>query len=154
MTGEAWAAIIAALITAIGTLIATKFDEIVKTLRKTPIDVSGDWEVISERVADDSWIGGYDLRLKQSGMKVTGEMRAIKVKEGRELHNYSWSCKLLNEYLIYECVCTTSSTFMISSGMLYVHPDGQGMSGHFVANSGSVRHEPTWVGKSRVKRKK
>ncbi len=150
---EALAAIIAALITAIGTLIATNFERITQTLKKSSRNVTGDWLVVSDRVADGSWVGEFNLKLKQSGVSVMGEMTAIKVEEGKKLYNYKWSGKVIGEYLVYECIGTDPSTFMISSGLLYIYPTGEEMTGYFVANRGAKRPEPTWVGSTKLKKK-
>ena len=154
MTGEAWAAIIAALITAIGTLIATKFDEITQLLTRSSRDVTGDWTVVSERVGDGSWVGDYDLKLRQSGAKVKGEMSATRVEEGKKPHNYTWLGKIVGEYLMYECTCTTPGTFMISTGMLHVHAAGEKMTGYFVANRGSDKPNRNWLGSAELMRKR
>jgi len=153
MTSEAWAAIIAAIITAFGTIVAAKFNEISQILTKSKRDISGDWQITSKRVKDDSWVGEYDLKLKQRGTKVTGEMRAINVEEGKKKHSYIWSGKVIGEYLVYDCVCTTPGTFMISNGMLHLHAAGEVMTGNFIANRGSDKEIRTWLGSVFGKRK-
>ena len=63
---EAWAAIIAAIIGVIGTLLVTKFDDIVSALRGSPRNVAGVWEITSYHVdtaseapAKRDWTGDY-----------------------------------------------------------------------------------------------
>jgi len=154
MIDQALAAIVAAIITAIGTLIATNFEQIVQLLRKSPRNVTGDWLIVSERVSNKTEVGEYYLRLKQSGLKVKGEMTAIRVRESGKLHNHKWTGKVMGEYLMYECLGTDPGTFMISSGLLYIHPDGEGMDGYFVANRGFESPDPAWVGYTRLQRKR
>lgn len=67
MTWEAWAVIIAAVITALGTIAATTYNDLVSLLRKPSRNVKGEWEAKSYRIdsippADESrrkWIGDY-----------------------------------------------------------------------------------------------
>jgi len=154
MTDQALAAIIAAFITAVGALIAANFEQITQLLRRSSRNVTGHWTIATERVVDGSWVGEYHLKLRQTGTRVRGEMVATKVTEGKQGHNHRWSGKVVNEYLMYECSGTDPGTFMISSGILYIHPNGEGMDGYFVANRGFKSPEATWVGYTKLGRKK
>lgn len=153
MPSDFWAAIIAALIGAVGTLIATRLDDIVVLFQKKTRDISGDWQVESHKADDASWVGDYDLKLKQHGTKITGEMRATKVKEGFPLYNYAWSGDLHGEYLIYKCIGDEPQAFLISCGILRPDATGRSMAGHFIANAGAGKPTATWVGTTTLKRK-
>ena len=155
MLTEAWAAIIAAVITGLFTLLATKYDDLKRLVTRASRDISGDWTVQSERFHDGnwSWIGDYDLKIEQKGIRITGEMRATKVKEGMPLCTYKWTGTIHSEYLVYECINMAGGAFMISSGNLYLHADGRTIEGYFVANSGARSNERTWVGRTMIRRK-
>lgn len=153
MNSDAWFAVIAAIITALGTLIATKFDDITNWFRKPARNVTGNWEIVSERALDHSWVGDFELILKQSGAKVKGTMVAVKVEEGRKKYSHTWTGKITGDYLQYESRCDDPAPFMVASGLLHIDRDGMNMKGYFIANSESDRPDRTWVGHTNVRRK-
>ncbi len=158
--------IIAALIGVIGTLVVTRFDDIVMLFRK-PLNITGVWE------GETYEIGGpfidkeppkfhqepckkskYIVTIKQRGEKFTAEMLEIEVfEEGLQKTNYKWDGKIIKDYIVYDSVCENKQTFLQSTSMLFIHPRGQKMSGYFVATSSSRSPLHTWVGYAILKRK-
>jgi hypothetical protein len=154
MTGEAWAAIIAAIVTAIGTVIAAKFDDIADLIRRPNRKIAGEWESESWRINNDP--DQQSLRQPESKQIVSIIQRGSKIKAvmtqtelARTDHipkKFVWKGKIVGDYLIYQCKASDSELFLVSSAILYIHPGGQEIYGYFVANGGKSDPIRTWVG--------
>jgi len=162
MTWEAWAVIIAAVITALGTIAATTYNDLIGLLRKPSRNVKGEWEAKSYRIdsippADESrrrWIGDYVVSLKQRGGLVKGEMTAVRVHEDMKPYKYIWKGEVMGNYLMYQCVNVKHpDPFTISSAMLTISALGDHMSGYFVANAGLGEAWASFVGFTELRKR-
>jgi len=161
MTGEAWAAIIAAIITATGAVIAAKFDEIVDLMRHSNRKISGEWESESWKISNDP--EQQSLRQPESKQVVSIIQRGSRIKAimtqtelARTDHipkKFVWKGKIVGDYLVYQCKASDSDLFLISSAILYIHPGGREMYGYFVANGGKSDPVRTWVGYTELHRR-
>jgi hypothetical protein len=130
--------IIVAIIGIIGTLVVTKFDDIVNLFRKPARDIKGVWDgktfpVIDGKIQEKA-TSEYSVELKQNGEKISGTMTQSKVSKDTP-SVFKWSGKILNEYFMYDSLPSADTKFFISSGLLHIHPAGEKMSGYIVANS-------------------
>jgi hypothetical protein len=160
MTSEAWAAIIAAVIGVIGTILATKFDDIAGILRRPLRKVAGDWDSISHRVSIEPdkpselhYESKQVVTLTQKGDKVKGVWIQTEVREGHVPYKFHLKGRIAGSYFLYESTAADSERFMISSAMLYMHPGGREMFGYFIANGGRNDPKGTWIGYTELKRK-
>ena len=130
--------IIVAIIGIIGTLVVTKFDDIVNLFRKPARNINGEWEGKSFPVVDgkiqENATSEFIVKLTQQGEKVNGVMNQVKVSKDTP-SVFKWSGKILNEYFMYDSLPSADTKFFISSGLLHIHPAGEKMSGYIVANS-------------------
>ncbi|MBC8487645.1 MAG: hypothetical protein H8D45_16565 [Bacteroidetes bacterium] len=157
---EPVATIIAAVIGAIGTLLITKFDDIVNIFKKKSRRVDGTWDgesywIISEPdkpfdltkdIKENRLQDKYSVTIKQRGDKIKATMIETDVTEGRFKNTYIWKGKIINDYFMYTCKCEKKEIFLISNAMLYIHAGGQKMTGYFIANGGATTTFRTWVG--------
>jgi len=130
--------IIVAIIGIIGTLVVTKFDDIVNLFRKPTRDIKGVWNgktfpVIDGKIQEKA-TSEYSVELKQKGEKISGTMTQSKVSQDTP-SVFKWNGKILNEYFMYDSLPSADTKFFISSGLLHIHPSGDKMSGYIVANS-------------------
>jgi len=130
--------IIVAIIGIIGTLVVTKFDDIVNLFRKPTRDIKGVWDgktfpVIDGKIQEKA-TSEYSVELKQKGEKISGTMTQSKVSKDTP-SVFKWNGKILNEYFMYDSLPSVDTKFFISSGLLHIHPAGDKMSGYIVANS-------------------
>jgi len=155
------ATVIAALIGAIGTIIATKFDDIKNFFQKPSQKIAGEWEGISyARINDprsqgnpDEPLDKYTISITQTGEKIKAEMIETEVAAGYQKRKYIWKGKIVSNYFVYESTCDDPSSFLISSAMLYIYPGGRRMSGFFIANSRPGSSESMWIGYAELLKK-
>lgn len=132
------ATVVAAIITAIMALIAARFDDIVDLLRKPSRNIKGTWDSRSFEIIAGKTQG--DLRsesvvkLTQRGAKVRGVLTQVKVSRDTPAV-FRLSGKVLNDYFSCDSRTAEKTKFFISSGLLYIHPSGDEMSGYIIANS-------------------
>ncbi|MFQ5825262.1 MAG: hypothetical protein ACE5JB_14560 [bacterium] len=157
---SAWATIIAAVIGVVGTMIITKFDDIISLFRRNEIEIEGDWDIVSYKIQyendslqNKNWTGEYTVRIKQNGKKISGEMRATKVTESMQLFDYKWKGRIKGSYLVYQSDGKEMTHFLLSTALLYIHTTGNKMSGYFVVASGHDEPERTWVGFTELKKR-
>jgi hypothetical protein len=89
MSSEALASIIAAIIGVLGTLLITRFDDVMTVFRKAPRDISGTWEGQSFEISyssnivneppliehEPTLLDKYIVTVKQRGTKFTAIMK-------------------------------------------------------------------------------
>ena len=154
MSSEAWVGIITAIISVLGTLITTKFDSIVDTLKKSPRKIAGTWEGVSYRINNDPNIQSEKIEecrqiveISQNGIRVKAKMTQTKARQlNHKLLTFDWIGKIEGDYLKYEANAQGDNFFLISNALLYIHPGGDKMYGYFVANGGKNDPKRTWVG--------
>lgn len=165
---EPVAIIIAALIGAIGTFVASKFDTLLNLFKTTNRNISGTWEgksyyilnppnsrsIMKEKFSDDDVIGKYIVTIKQRGEKITGTMVETEVIKDWIKTNYHWNGKILSEYLSYSCIHEDKAKFLISNAILFIHPGGHKMTGYFIANAGADYPFRTWIGYAELTKQK
>jgi len=146
MSDEAIAVIIAAAITAVGTIIATKFDLILDLVLRSARPVAGTWEgvsyILSLGPVDDTLTEQkrapdiqYMATLKQTGKRITGTFTMTKAVDDISLYVQKYKGYIKNDYFAYECFTTQPEKFRLSAGLLHIHTSGNIMKGYFVTNT-------------------
>ncbi len=162
---DATAVIIAAIITALGTIIATHFAEIIDVFRPPSRRIEGDWD------GDSYYLGHgpisdmdndqprppetkYIADLKQRGSKISGTMVMTAAAPGVFLYKHSYQGYVKGDYFIYEMNSTKPEQFRLSTGILHISNSGDSMKGYFVANGGRRIVGSTFVGYTVMRKKK
>lgn len=148
---EAWAAIIAAIIGSIGTILATKFDDIASLFRRSIRKISGEWRGTLRTVDTGSegfypFEAEYDLVIKQAGKKIKAQVIETKVTEGFKPDKYNWKGKVVSDYLVLEGYSEQPEQLLVLSGTLHISPTGRKMRGYLAGNASSRVSSRTWVG--------
>jgi hypothetical protein len=148
---EAWAAIIAAVIGVIGTVLATKFDDVVNLFRRPSRKIAGDWSgslttVDTDPENYDPLEIEYTLTIAQTGITVKATMVETRVSKGREPYKHTWKGKVTNDFLIFQSSCDKPERFMVAAGLLHISATGQRMRGYYAANAGAKASSRTLVG--------
>lgn len=159
---DALASIIAAVIGVLGTLLVTKWDDLISIFRSKPRDISGTWEGDSYEISygpnitneppridhEPTMLNKYIVNVTQRGNKFTAIMNETETfTPGAEKVMYKWKGEIVNDYIIYESICLDSETSMRSTAMLFVEGRGRKMKGYFVATSSGLKAPlRTWVG--------
>jgi hypothetical protein len=148
---EAWAVVIAAVVGAIGTIIATKLDDVVDLFRGSSRQIAGEWKGWLRTVdtGPESYYafeGEYSARMRQAGRKVRARVVETRVSEGFDCDRYFWQGRVVGDYLILEGYSNRPEEMMVLSGTLHISPSGRRLRGHLVGNSGSRVPARTWVG--------
>lgn len=160
MSGEAWAAIIGAMIMAVGTIIASVIKNNINIFKSSSRKIDGEWDGISYRInnnpdqqSEKIFECKQIVTIKQKGTKIKAEMLQTKLKNKNHVpQKFNWSGRLVGEYFIYETSALKKQLFLISNAMLYVHPNGNEMYGYFIANGGRSDPKRTWIGYTEMKK--
>ena len=164
MSSEAIAAVVAAIITALGTIIAAKFSDMVDLLRTPPRKIAGEWEGESWQLergpvddADYEQPRPSDIRfvvtLKQKGSKVRGTMTMTEAEPGIGLYKHVYKGYVKGGYFVYDCHTTRPEQFRLSTAMLHVHNSGKLMRGYYIANAGDKSQKRTLLGYAVMRRR-
>jgi hypothetical protein len=162
---DATAVIIAALITALGTIIATHFAEIIDVFRPPSRRIEGDWEGDSYYLGHGPLSDSEDEQprtpetkyladLKQRGSRISGTMVMTEATPGVFLYKHSYKGYVKGEYFIYEMNSTRPEQFRLSTAMLHISDSGDSMKGYFVANGGRRTPGTAFAGYTIMRKRK
>jgi len=153
---EAGAIILAAIIGVIGTILATKFDDIVNLVQGSSRRISGEWKGTLRTVnagTEDYYRfeAEYRVTIKQVGRKVRAQVIETKVTEGFQPDKYKWKGKVMGDYLIFEGHSKDPGQLIALTGTLHISPSGQKMRGYLVGNASTRVSSRIWVGYTDLK---
>ncbi len=157
MSVETIAVIIAAIITAVATIVAARLKDIEDLLHKPSRQIAGDWDgesyLLDRGVVDDSEYEQkrppdlkYVATLRQTGSKVTGTMSMTEAQSGIGLYKHGYKGRVTGNYFIYELLSVEPEVFRLSTALLHAHNSGKMMRGYFVANTSDRDPRRTTVG--------
>jgi len=147
---EAWAAIVAAIISVTGTVLATKFDDVIDLVRGASRKIGGEWKGYLRTI--DTGLEGYypfeseyGVTVKQTGRKIKAEVIETKVTEGFKPDRYHWRGRIVSDYLVIEGYSREPEQLLAISGTLHISPSGRTLRGHIAGNASSRSSSRTWV---------
>lgn len=157
--------IIAAIITAFGTVLAARFNDIVDFFKKASRNIVGDWDGTFHSqyrgiIDDESYEqprepdGKYIVNIMQSGRKVKGSLIITDAPPGIPHYHHKIKGYIKGSYFIYDCFTVKQGEeFKLSKAILYISDCGKKMRGHFVATAGDHNGRRTFSGFAILKKR-